>query len=81
MRELLADSDGIVERKALPPACHGVGQQSGEENGYGVAELTGQLYGQEGWRQGVCRRPREGCCTCRAEKQRCISCRDERFSS
>lgn len=69
MRELLADGDGVVERRASSRACHGIGQQSGEENGYGVAELTGKLYGQEGWRQGVCRRPREGCCTYRAGKR------------
>lgn len=81
MWELLADSDGIVERRALPRACHSIGQQCGEQNGYGVAELTGKLYGQEGWRQGVCRRPREGCRTYRAEKNIRISCRDQDFTS
>lgn len=60
MREPLADGDGVVERRASPGAGHAVGQQGGEENRNGVAELRGQLKGEESRRQGVRDSPREG---------------------
>lgn len=69
MRQLLADGDCVVERRASPGTGHGVGQQGGEEDGRGVAELTRQLHGQQGRRQGVRRRPREGRCTCTARNK------------
>ncbi len=40
MWEPLADRKRIIERWALPRPSHGVGQQSGEEDGNSVAELT-----------------------------------------
>lgn len=69
VRQLLADGDCVVERRASPGTGHGVGQQGGEEDGRGVAELTRQLHGQQSRRQGVRRRPREGRCTCTARKK------------
>lgn len=40
MRELLADRDCIIERWAVPRASQGVGQQSGEKDGYSMAKLA-----------------------------------------
>lgn len=40
VRELLADRDCIIERWAVPRASQGVGQQSGEKDGYSMAKLA-----------------------------------------
>ena len=40
MWEPLADGDCVIERLAVPRARHCIGQQSGEEDGYSVAELA-----------------------------------------
>jgi len=39
--EPLADGESVIERGAVPRASQGIGQQSGEEDGQSVAELTG----------------------------------------
>ena len=58
MWEPLTDREGVIEGWAESRASQGIGHESGEQNGHGMATLAGKLDRQESWGQGVCHSPR-----------------------